>query len=264
MSEAVVTEQIGHVRHLRLNRPDKLNAIDHEVLDSLEALADEAASDEAIRAVVLSGEGRFFCAGADLDFVGARMGDPVAFGGFLRRWHEVFDKVERMPVPSFAAVHGLALAGGLELASVCDFVALARTAKVGDQHASLGLFPGGGATQRLPRQIGWRRASWLTMSGQWVEAEQALDWGLANWIFDDELLLGATLDLAAEQARRSRAASAAIKGALHEGRELPLDEALALERRIAVEHMQGADAQRGVRAMKAGRRPDFSMPEEDL
>jgi enoyl-CoA hydratase/carnithine racemase len=251
MTDVVLSEQIGHVRHLTLNRPDKLNAIDYTMLDGLDRAFQDMHRDESVRAVVISGNGKAFCAGADLELVQATMSDPSEFGKFLQRWHEVFTTIERSPLPTFGAIHGVALAGGFELLQVCDFVALADSARIGDQHAALGLFPGGGGTQRLQRQIGYRRAAWLTVSGEWIDAPTALDWGLANWSFPKEDLLSSVIDLADAQGRRSAAATAAIKLALYEGRDLSLSTALELERRIGVSHMITRDAATGVAAFAA-------------
>lgn len=253
----VLAERDGPVLTVTLNRPDKLNALDPECCDLLAEHFAAADCDSAVRAVVLAGNGRGFCAGADLAVVAGIAADRVAFDAFLRRWHTVFGVIEACGKPTIAAVTGFALAGGFELTQVCDLVVMGASARLGDQHANFGLFPGGGSTQRLPRMIGRRAAAWMLLSGDPVDASTALELGLANRVAPDEDVLDAARDMALYLAERSTAASRAIKRSLREGIHRPLDDALDVERRIAVEHMASADAARGLAAFAGRARPDF-------
>ena len=253
----VLAEADGPVLTVTLNRPDKLNALDGDCLDLLERHFAEADADPAVRAVVLAGNGRGFCAGADLAVVAGIAADRDAFDAFLRRWHHVFAVIEACGKPTIAAVTGFALAGGFELTQVCDLVVMGASARLGDQHANFGLFPGGGSTQRLPRLIGRRAATWMLLSGNPVDAPTALNLGLANRVAPDNDVLEVARDMARELAERSSAASRAIKRSVREGIDRPLGDALDVERAIAVEHMASVDAAAGLTAFAGRTRPDF-------
>jgi enoyl-CoA hydratase/carnithine racemase len=255
----VLAERDGPVLTVTLNRPDKLNALDTDCLDLLEQHFAAADGDPAVRAVVLAGNGRGFCAGADLAVVGGIAADRDAFDGFLHRWHTAFGTIEACGKPTIAAVTGFALAGGFELTQVCDLVVIGTSARLGDQHANYGLFPGGGSTQRLPRLIGRRAATWMLLSGDPVDAPTALALGLANRVAPDDDVVAAARDMALQLAERSTAASRAIKRSLREGIHLPLGEALDVERAIAVEHMASGDAATGLAAFAGRTRPDFGF-----
>jgi len=140
---------------------------------------------------------------------------------------------------------------------VCDLVVVGASARLGDQHANFGLFPGGGSTQRLPRLIGRRAATWMLLSGEPVDAPTALGLGLANRVAPDGDVLETAGDMALHLAERSPAASRAIKQALRQGMHLPLHDALDVERSIAVEHLASADAARGLAAFASRTQPDF-------
>jgi enoyl-CoA hydratase/carnithine racemase len=253
----VLAEADGPVLTVTLNRPDKLNALDTDCLDLLERHFAAADSDPAVRVVVLAGNGRGFCAGADLAVVAGIAADRGAFDAFLLRWHTVFGVIEACGKPTIAAVTGVALAGGFELTQVCDLVVMGASARLGDQHANFGLFPGGGSTQRLPRLIGRRAAAWMLLSGDPVDASTALELGLANRVAPDDDVLHAARDMALYLAERSTAASRAIKRSLREGIHLPLADALDVERGIAVEHMASIDAATGLAAFDGRTQPDF-------
>lgn len=255
--EPLLVERSGHVAHIVLNRPQKLNAIDGRMLDLLAEAIETIEAAPNVRVVILRAEGRAFCAGADLEHVSSRMGSAESFAAFLEQWHRTFSMVERCSRPTIAAVHGVALAGGLELTQVCDLVVASDDAELGDQHAVFGLFPGGGSTQRLPRLIGRRAATWMLLSGERCSAVRAAELGLVNRVVPADRLLQEATEMADELARRSTSASEAIKRALREGAALDLDDALAKERAIAVPHMLGADARIGLEAFRSRQTPVF-------
>jgi enoyl-CoA hydratase/carnithine racemase len=183
--------------------------------------------------------------------------DKTRFSRFLDYWHESLLLLQDSPVPSIAAVHGFAYAGGLELSQACDFVVLARSAVLGDQHANFGLFPAGGSTQRLPRLIAPRVAKWLLMTGEAIDAPTALALGLANRVVDDGDIFDEAQRMAETLGRKSRAGNAAIKAAVHAGAGLPLTDAIAAERVLAVDHMASDDAQTGFNAFRSRTTPVF-------
>jgi enoyl-CoA hydratase len=247
----------GPIAELVLDRPDRLNAIDLDCLELIEEHVTTAERDPAVRALVVRGEGRAFCAGADLGFLGDKVEDPRVLGAFLESWHHAYERVARSPLPTVGAVHGLALAGGFELLQVCDVVVLADDARIGDQHARYGLFPGGGSTQRLPRLIGERRAKWLLFSGEWIDPADALAYGLVNEVVPAADVRGRALEMAGLLASRSPLATAAIKQAVRLGGDADLRSALEIERRFAVEHMQSEDVQIGLEAFRTRSEPRF-------
>ena len=245
------------VARIVLNRPAQLNAMSPELLADLDRACAVIEADPAVRVATLTAAGRAFCAGADLRAVRETVGDPERWGAFMGLWHRVFDRVEALPVPVIAGVHGLALAGGLELLLVADLVVMDETARLGDQHANFGLIAGGGGTQRLPRLIGARRAKELMLLGGWVDAPQALAWGLVNRVAPAGQVGAAVEALARELAGKSVAAGRVAKRLVDGGLDLTLQEGLVLERRLAGEHMRSADAAEGLRAFAEKRAPVF-------
>lgn len=150
LGEAVLLEMRGPIAIVSLNRPEKLNAVDLAVLRGLrDALAAIEANLEC-RVVVVRGEGRAFCAGADLAMVDGLVGDPDGFAGFMDEWHATYDQIAAFSLPTIAAVHGVALAGGFELLQVCDLAVVAEDARIGDQHAPTDCFPEEGAPSGCP------------------------------------------------------------------------------------------------------------------
>lgn len=250
-------EAEGAVAHLVLNRPGQMNAINEELLRDLLAASEGIEADAAIKVVTLSGEGRAFCAGADLRTVQEVSRDLERWNGFMRLWHQVFNRIESLPVPVVAGVHGLALAGGLELTLVADLVVADEEARFGDQHVNFGLVAGGGGSQRLPRLIGVRRAKELMFRGHWLSAREALGWGLVNEVVPAGKLRESLRALAGQLAGLSGAANRTVKMLVNRGVDLPLAEGLDLEMRGVAEHMRSADASEGLRAFAEKRRPRF-------
>ena len=243
-------ERAGAVAHVVLDRPAQLNAVSPELLRDLDVACDAIERDSAVRVVALTGAGRAFCAGADLHVVEELAPDPARWAEFMDLWHRVFDRIERLAQPVIAGVHGVALAGGLELLLVCDLVVCDEDARLGDQHANFALVAGGGGSQRLPRLIGARRAKELMLLGGWLDARQALAWGLVNRVVPAGTVEAATKSLAAELASKSGAASRAVKRLVDRGLDLTLRDGLELEKRIVAEHMRTDDAAAGLRAFR--------------
>lgn len=241
-------ERDGALAHVILDRPGQLNAISPELLGDLDRACATIEGDAGVHAVALTGAGRVFCAGADLRVVQELAPEPQGWRGFMDLWHRVFDRIERLPVPVVAGVHGLALAGGLELTMVCDLVVADEEARLGDQHTNFALVAGGGGSQRLPRLIGARRAKELMLLGGWVSARQALEWGLVNRVAPAGTVVEATLALARELAAKSPAASRTAKALVDRGLDVDLRTGLELEKRMVADHMRGDDAQAGLRA----------------
>jgi enoyl-CoA hydratase/carnithine racemase len=247
-------ERDGAVAHVILDRPAQLNAISPELLRDLDEACATVEGDPGVRALALTATGRAFCAGADLTVVQELAPDPEGWRAFMDLWRRVFDRIAALPVPVVAGVHGLALAGGLELTMVCDLVVVDAEARLGDQHANFALVAGGGGTQRLPRLIGARRAKELMLLGGWLDAQQALGWGLVNRVAPAGTVVEATLALARELAAKSASASRTVKLLVDRGLDVDLRTGLDLEGRKVAEHMQGEDARAGLRAFAERKR----------
>jgi enoyl-CoA hydratase len=248
----------GGIARVVLNRPQQLNAISPALLEDLDRACEAVERDRGVRAVTLTAAGRAFCAGADLKAVRELVPDPERWSGFMRLWHHVFNRLEALPAPVIAGVQGLALAGGLELTLVADLVVMDATARLGDQHANFGLIAGGGGSQRLPRLIGARRAKELMLLGGWLDAAQALAWGLVNKVAPAGQVAAVVEELAQALAQKSAAASRTAKRLVAEGLDLTLADGLQLELRLAGEHMRSADAAEGLRAFAEKRAPVFT------
>jgi len=240
----------GGVAHVVLDRPEQLNAISPELLRDLDLACAAIEDDPGVRAVALTGAGRGFCAGADLRVVEELAPDAARWAEFMDLWHRVFDRIERLPPPVIAGVHGLALAGGLELTLVCDLVVADEGARLGDQHANFALVAGGGGSQRLPRLIGARRAKELMLLGGRLDARQAYDWGLVNRVVPAGTVETATLALARELAEKSGDASRTVKLLIDRGLGMDLRAGLELEKQRVAAHMRTPDAAAGLRAFR--------------
>ena len=247
----------GGIGRVVLNRPAQLNAVSPLLLEDLDRVCEAVERDRLVRVVTLTAAGRAFCAGADLKAVRELVPDAERWNGFMRLWHRVFNRIEALPAPIVAGVHGLALAGGLELLLVADLVVMDATARLGDQHANFGLVAGGGGSQRLPRLIGARRAKELMLLGGWLDAEQALAWGLVNRVVPAGGVAAAVEELARALAQKSGAASRTAKRLVDQGLDMRLGDGLELELRLAGEHMRSPDAVEGLTAFAEKRAPVF-------
>jgi enoyl-CoA hydratase len=208
--------QGGDVLLVTLDRPDVLNAINAEMLDELERVTRRACADPATRAIVVTGAGRAFSAGADIaEFAGL---DATGAEALMRRGQEVFQALEDAPVPVVAAVNGYALGGGLELALACDIRLASDAAKLGQPEATLANLPGWGGTQRLPRVVGEPRAKDLIFSGRVIDAAEALAMGLVHAIYPPQDLLEAALAYASRLLPAGRTALGLAKRAIHAAR----------------------------------------------
>lgn len=260
---AVFREHRGAALWLRLNRPEALNGLTPDIIDGLAAGLDEALGDPAVRAVVLTGQGRAFCAGADLKYVESLTGAPTPPGahdarnGFLREVRDLFDRIETFPKPVIAAVNGLALGGGMELLLTCDLAIAARSARLGDGHAVYGQIPGGGASVRLVRRLGLSTAKHLMFTGDLAAAERFLHTDLLTDVVDDDRLDDAVAELVSTLAARSPVGLAAMKRLAHDAHDTPLPVALTRELDAVAVHEHSADWLEGITAFTEKRTPRF-------
>jgi enoyl-CoA hydratase/carnithine racemase len=248
----------GGIARVTLNRPAQMNAISPELLEDLWAVCEDVERDGRVKVVTLTGAGRAFSAGADLRAVRDLSPDPERWAAFMALWHRVFNRIEALPQPVIAGVHGVALAGGLELVLVCDLAVADEEARVGDQHANFGLVAGGGGSQRLPRVVGPRRAKELMLLGGWLTAREALAWGLVNRVAPAGQLRAALDEIAGTLARLSVGASRTAKALVNRSGDVDLASGLDLEIAMVGRHMRSADAAEGLRAFAEKRPPAFA------
>ncbi|MDN5863040.1 MAG: enoyl-CoA hydratase/isomerase family protein, partial [Salinisphaera sp.] len=241
-----------------LNRPDAMNTITPTMVEEIMAALDQNQTDETVRAVVLTGSGRAFCAGADLKFVHqASSGNEGAVAAFLESVRQMMVRLEKFPRPVIAGINGLALAGGLELVLCCDLVVAARSAKLGDAHANYGLLPGGGASVRRPRKIGLTRAKYLLFTGEFVPAETLVEAGLVTEVAEDGELVATIERLVAKLASKSPVGLARMKALVNDGLEQPSDTALRLDLLASEVHAHSTDFNEGLAAFNEKRKPAF-------
>lgn len=255
---AVATE--GRSATIRLNRPEALNSISPAMVDEMnDALAGlEARTD--LCALVITGTGRAFCAGADLKAARERTQGADAAStnaAFLDGLRQLLLRIEQFPAPVIAAVNGLALAGGLELVLACDLVLAVDSAKFGDAHANYGLVPGGGSSVRLPRKIGPTRAKYLIYTAEFLPAASLLDWGLVNQVVGDDGLDDAVRDLVTKLAGKSPIGLRRMKRMVDDGLEQSLPAALRYELALNAQHAASHDRAEGLAAFAEKRKPRF-------
>lgn len=228
MTDLVLEERDGHVVIATLNRPDVMNALNFPTLLELRALCARLREDDTVRAVIFTGAGeRAFSAGADLKERKTMPAEKVP--QFVENIRGAFDDIAALPMPTIAALNGVAFGGGLELALACDLRVLAPHATLGLTEVTLAIIPGAGGTQRLPRLVGVGHAKELILTGRRISPEQALAIGLANRVVGPGQVLSAARELAAEIAANGPVAVRAAKHAIDAGSQLPIREGIAIE-----------------------------------
>ncbi len=251
-------EKENRVATIRLNRPDALNALNPELMAELSSGVAEAGSDESIKVLVIRGEGRAFCAGADLTYFQTTFEDPALLPVFTAQIRDTLGQIEELPIPVIAVVHGFALAGGLELMMACDMALVADDARIGDQHVNFGLMPGGGSTQRLPRRVGLQRAMELLTTGRWLSGVEAAEWGLALRSVPVEGLDEELEKLLEPLRTKSREGLSVIKSVTLRGMGLSMDDGVALESLAFVQYMTTSPhPKEGIKAFAEKRQPEF-------
>ena len=246
----------GRLAHLVLSRPEALNAIDSGLAEELIAACEELASDPSTWVVVLRGEGeRAFCAGADLkerrDF------GPDQWQKQRALFRRAFAALRSVPQPVIAAVHGFALGGGCEFAMLSDFVVASEDAVLGLTETRLGLIPGGGGTQSLPRLVGRNRAKELIFTARRMSAAEALSMGLVNHVVPRADLIPTAERLADEIMANSPVAVRQVKWAIDHGADLPFEEGLEREHEAYMRALASEDRAEGVAAFNEKRAPRF-------
>ena len=257
----VIVALQGGVLTLTLNRPQRLNALSHELAGDLTAAFGRARVDKLVRAVLLTGAGRGFCAGADLSGSGpgdpGRDGKPDVGSAIDRVFHPLIRAIRDLPKPVIAAVNGVAAGGGASLALACDIVLAARSARFDQAFVRIGLMPDMGSTWFLPRVVGESRAKALAMLGTPVSAEDALHMGMIWQVFDDANLMEEAAKLAIRLAAGPTLAYGALKKAMNAAIGGALGQQLDLERDLQRELGRSDDFAEGVAAFLAKRAAQF-------
>ena len=227
MSVIEVHQQAG-VALVTLNRPDAHNALNRALSEAIIATFDDLAVDEGVRAIVLTGSGRAFCAGVDLK---ALTDEPELLSSGLGLGPEspIVVALEQCPQPIIGAVNGAAVTGGFELALACDYLVASEHARFADTHARVGILPGWGLSQKLSRIIGINRAREMSLTGNFIDAERAEAWGLVNRVCAAASLLDEALASAAQIADADPKAVFALKALMNDGVKQTLGDALVLE-----------------------------------
>lgn len=241
---------------LTLDRPRQLNAIGSETVERLEQALDDVRDNDDVRALVVTGAGRAFSAGADLGEIES-FTSPGQFRAFVGRLTEAFALLDEYPKPSVAAIHGFAFGGGLELALACDLRVVERGARLGLPEMKLGVLPGAGGTQRLPRLLPPAIARQMILTGEPIDAERAHALGLVNELAEPGEVLSVAEKLAGTLAAGAPLALAAGKRLIGHGLGMDLEAAIAYERETVSVLFSTEDRAEGLKAFRERRPGDF-------
>lgn len=245
-----------HVATITINRPDKRNALNAVVRRELLEALDQLRADDHARVLIVTGAGeKAFVAGADIAEFAERT--PLEQREAMQG-RRIFDELAAFPKPTIAMINGVALGGGCELALACDIRIAGRSARLGQPEIRLGLIPGGGGTQRLPRVVGAGRALRLILTGDLIDAEEAWRIGLVDILVDDNALQSRTLELARAMAAHSPVALRLAKNAVAAAFEAPLSAGLAQERELFITAFGSEDRREGVSAFLEKRTAEFT------
>ena len=254
--ETILVETEGAVATITVNRPDKRNALNSQVRAEVVAALDAVRADDSVRVVVFTGAGdRAFVAGADIGEFAERtpLEQREAMTG-----RRVFEEIAAFPKPTVAMINGFCLGGGCELALACDVRIASDAARLGQPEINLGIIPGGGGTQRLPRVVGTGQAMRLILSGEIVDAAEALRIGLVDVVHPAAELRSRTMEFARGMAAKSPVALRMAKAAVRAAAEMPLAAGLAYETELFVTCFGSADKREGVAAFLEKRPAEFT------
>ena len=257
--EDIVFEAAGSVATITLNRPDVLNSFTRSMARHLREALDRVRDDPALRAVVLTGAGRAFCAGQDLAEATPREGERVDLGEIVREsYNPVVRAIRLLEKPVIAAVNGVAAGAGANIAFACDIVFASTAATFVQSFARVGLIPDSGGTFILPRLVGLQRAAVMTMLADKMPAEQAREWGLVYMVTEPDALIETAVGTARQLAAYPTRAIGLIKRGFNASLGVNIEEQLAVEEALQREAGETADHAEGVRAFLEKRKPVFT------
>jgi enoyl-CoA hydratase len=256
MYKTLIYEKKENIGLLTINRPEKLNAISNELISELKDLLDKIKNDEELRVLIITGAGdKAFVAGADIKELVDR--DASQGRRISQERQEIFSRIENLPVPVIAAVNGYALGGGLELALACSIRICSEKAQFGAPEVKLGIIPGDGGTQRLPRLVGLGRAMELILTGDFIDAQEAYRIGLVNKVLPQEELMDKATELAKKIASRPPLAVRFAKEAVNRSQEGDAASGFALESYLHALSCTTEDKKEGVSAFLEKRKGKF-------
>jgi methylglutaconyl-CoA hydratase len=260
ISNVILKEKVGKTLILTLNRPERLNALNNELLRLLVEELSTAHKDTTVSGIIITGNGNAFCAGGDLkERLSHFEADSSLYGdAMLSRLREICSLIESIGKPVVAAINGHAFGGGVELALACDFRIVAEQAKLGLTEPKVGMIPGGGGTQRLPRLIGASRAKELLMLAEAIDTKKALDYGLVNQVVEkDDSVTEKSVQFLERTYQNAPLAIKMIKFSVNKGMEMSLSEGLDFEASCTTFLRNTADRTEGITAFQEKRKPHF-------
>jgi enoyl-CoA hydratase/carnithine racemase len=255
--QALTLEKKNGIATITLNRPESLNALNNKLSAEIGLAFEEAGKDDAVKVLVITGAGRAFCAGGDLKDLPLSPGNPVASKETLEGWHKTLISIRRIEKPVIAAVNGVAMGGGMDLALMCDIRIASETARFGESYVRIGGVPDGGGTYLLPRLVGTAKACELLFTGDIINAQEAERLGLVNKVVPADKLISATMELAGRIAGGAPMSLALIKRAIYMSDTQDIEAAFRYIALMTAVCMETQDAREGVAAFAEKRPPVF-------
>ncbi|WP_202319789.1 enoyl-CoA hydratase/isomerase family protein [Archaeoglobus neptunius] len=257
---AVEYREEDGILFVKFNRPEALNAINREFVRGLRNVVEYARENKSVRVIVITGEGKAFCAGADIKMFSES--SHFAARNTIEELGRVLEDMEDLEVPVIAAVNGFALGGGCEVAMACDIIIASEKASFGQPEINLGIIPGAGGTQRLARLVGWKKAMELCLTGERISAEEAYRLGLVNKVVEHEKLIDEAKKLAEIIKSKSPYAVMLVKQAVNRGYKMSLKDGIMYERDLFTISFSSKDAEEGIRAFVEKRKAEFRRDRE--
>ncbi|MBX8632407.1 MAG: enoyl-CoA hydratase/isomerase family protein [Thermoplasmata archaeon] len=253
MHGTVIIEHSDKAGIIRLNRPDKLNSINMEMVSDIVEALDTFSGEKGTKTVVVTGSGKAFSAGADVRELSQMKFEDVVRGGHLPLW----ERMRSFRKPVIAAVNGPAVGGGLELVMACDIAIAAKSAKFGQAEINLGIIPGAGGTQRLTRLAGKSRAMEMVLTGRLIGAEEAERFGIVSRVCEDSVLMDEVLELSRRISEHSMFAIELAKESINRAYETNLLQGLDIERRNFIASLVHRDGKEGIDAFLSKRKAEW-------
>ncbi|MBN2065298.1 MAG: enoyl-CoA hydratase/isomerase family protein [Candidatus Thermoplasmatota archaeon] len=251
----ILIEKKDGIGTIKINRPAMLNALNKETIIELTEAVKELENDDSIKVVILTGEGKAFIAGADIKQM--KEMTPAEAKTFAELGHNLLMNIEKSRLPFIAAVNGYALGGGCEVMMACDICIVANSAKIGQPEINLGIHPGFGGTQRLPRLVGRMKAKELLLTGDNIDANEAHRIGLANRVVPDDKIMEEAQKLANNITSKSSVQTDFIKALVNKGMDVDLPKACSLEIEYFSKSFRTEDQKEGMAAFLDKRKPNF-------
>jgi len=251
----IIMEKKDGIGTIKMNRPQALNALNKDTILELSKAVDELGNDDKIKVAILTGEGKAFIAGADIKQMSTMT--PLEAKEFAEMGHGLLMKIENSRLPFIAAINGYALGGGCEVLMACDICIAAKSAKLGQPEINLGIHPGFGGTQRLPRLVGRMKAKELLLTGRNIDADEACSIGLVNSTVEDEKLMETVNKIAGMISEKSKVQTDFIKSLVNKGADIDLNSACSLEISYFASGFSTNDQKEGMKAFLEKRKPVF-------